>query len=495
MSDPFYRAFGEKFRGSRELIKSRLRVYLPFVNPLLEFYKEGKALDLGCGRGEWLELLQESGFDAQGVDLDDGMLAACRELGLKVQTHEAISFLENLPDASQVIVSGFHLVEHIPFPDLQALVQEALRVLKPGGLLILETPNPENIVVGTSNFYLDPTHKRPIPPALLAFIPEYFGCNIIKVLRLQESAELSKNNAPNLLNVLNGVSPDFAVVAQKDGPEQLLDATKPAFEAEYGLTLEELANRYQQQAEARSATSEAEYQVALAEARTVTSEAKARAALAEARSATSEAEYQVALAEARTVTSEAKARAALAEARSATSEAGKQAARFKAELDTIRIELHEVHQANHHHWQLAEARQLQIQALQNSTSWRLTAPFRKVINMANSSLQLPKTAKSKSKEKVKLMLAHTKLYINRRPRLKRAILNSPSLKFFAKWAMNRYPRFRNMAKNLMGIEGPHMNARSFDNLTSVRIMSSMSKSCSDITNINSVIFLQIPNEK
>ena len=416
MSDSFYKAFEEKFRGSRELIKSRLLVYLPFVNPLLEFYKEGKALDLGCGRGEWLELLQESGFDAQGVDLDDGMLAACRELGLKVQTHEAISFLENLPDASQVIVSGFHLVEHIPFPDLQALVQEALRVLKPGGLLILETPNPENIVVGTSNFYLDPTHKRPIPPALLAFIPEYFGCNIIKVLRLQESAELSKNNAPNLLNVLNGVSPDFAVVAQKDGPEQLLDATKPAFEAEYGLTLEELANRYQQQAEARSATSEAEYQVALAEARTVTTEAEARAALAEARSATSEAEYQVALAETRTVTSEAKARAALAEARSATSEAGKQAARFKAELDTIRIELHEVHQDNHHHWQLAEARLQQIQKIKSSPSWRVTKPLRWV----SSGIRVVTPATLKPK--VKVILQHAALYIGKRPRLKRIVL-------------------------------------------------------------------------
>lgn len=169
MNDGFYHAFEERFRGSRDLIKSRLRVYLPFVEPLRGLNKDAKAVDLGCGRGEWLELLQELKFDAQGVDLDDGMLKICREVGLKVQTIDAIAFLKKLPDASHVVISGFHIVEHIQFIDLQVLVQEALRVLMPGGILILETPNPENIIVGTSSFYLDPTHQRPIPPQLLSF--------------------------------------------------------------------------------------------------------------------------------------------------------------------------------------------------------------------------------------------------------------------------------------------------------------------------------------
>ena len=100
-------------------------VYLPFVAPFLGFCGVAKAVDLGCGRGEWLELLQELGFDAQGVDLDDGMLAACRERELKVQTGDAVAFLKGLPEASQAIVSGFHLAEHIPFADLQVLVAEA----------------------------------------------------------------------------------------------------------------------------------------------------------------------------------------------------------------------------------------------------------------------------------------------------------------------------------------------------------------------------------
>ena len=120
-------------------------------------------------------LLTEAGFNARGVDLDDEMLSPCRDRGLSVSVGDALSCLRDLPDASQVVVSGFHLVEHIPFSDLQMLIQEAMRVLKPAGLLILETPNPENLVVGTCSFYLDPTYPRPIPPGLLEFLPEVQG--------------------------------------------------------------------------------------------------------------------------------------------------------------------------------------------------------------------------------------------------------------------------------------------------------------------------------
>jgi glycosyltransferase involved in cell wall biosynthesis/SAM-dependent methyltransferase len=260
MPTNFYRAFEEKFRGPRELIKSRLRIYLPFLQPLQESFTPALAVDLGCGRGEWLELLNEVGFEAQGVDLDDGMLAACRELGLKVHTGDALAYLNALPDNSHAIVSGFHLAEHIPFRALQQLVAEALRVLKPGGLLILETPNPENLVVGTSNFYLDPTHQRPLPPPLLAFVPEHAGFKRTKVLRLQEADDLRNNPAPSLFGVLEGVSPDYAVVAQKDGPTGIYHALNAPFEVDYGLTLAVLAGRYQQLNEDRHTKAQSESQ-------------------------------------------------------------------------------------------------------------------------------------------------------------------------------------------------------------------------------------------
>lgn len=248
----FYRAFEDLHRGSRELIKSRLAVYLPFILPLKPFYGVCQGIDLGCGRGEWLQLMQENEIDLQGVDLDQGMLDAARERGLKVSHGDAIQSLQSLDSESQMLVTGFHLAEHLPFDLLQTLIQESLRVLQPGGLLILETPNPENIVVGTANFYLDPTHQRPIPFQLLSFMVEYYGFKKVKMLRLQEPEGLAGNNALSLLSVLNGVSPDYAVVAQKDGPSEIIAAIAPAFEADYGLSLESLANKYDQQIKAKA---------------------------------------------------------------------------------------------------------------------------------------------------------------------------------------------------------------------------------------------------
>lgn len=241
----FYRAFEERYRGSRELIKERLRVYLPFLTHFQEIDEESSAIDLGCGRGEWLELLAENGFDVLGVDLDEGMLAACEERNLPVEKKDALLALQELPDESRAIVSGFHIAEHLPFETLQQLVKEALRVLKPGGLLILETPNPENILVGTSNFYLDPTHQRPLPPQLLSFLPEYYGYARIKVLRLQESAEIRDSQRIFIRDIIDGVSPDYAVVAQKETCPQMMSLFEHEFNKEYGVTLDVLTTRYE----------------------------------------------------------------------------------------------------------------------------------------------------------------------------------------------------------------------------------------------------------
>lgn len=253
MSEGFYRAFEDEHRGTRALIKSRQSVYLPFIQPLIELYPESAALDLGCGRGEWLELLTETGFDAKGVDLDDGMLSVCRERGLQVQTKDAVTALKECADNSQAVVSGFHLAEHIPFDVLQTLVTESLRILKPGGLLILETPNPENIVVGTANFYLDPTHKQPIPPLLLSFLAEHLGFAQVKVIRLQGPVDLSLGRKLTVHDVLGGVSPDYAIVAQKFAPEEIVRQVSWAFKPEYGVTLGMLAGSYDQQIDVRLA--------------------------------------------------------------------------------------------------------------------------------------------------------------------------------------------------------------------------------------------------
>lgn len=256
MSDSFYRAFEDRHRGSRELIKSRLAAYLPFLVPLTTS-RTPTALDLGCGRGEWLELLGESGFVASGVDLDEGMLEACRDRGLNVKTEDAITALRAQPDASLALISAFHLVEHIPFDSVQELISQALRALEPGGILIMETPNPENLVVATSGFYMDPSHLRPIPPMLLEFVVEFAGFARQRIVRLQESPQLHQATHLDLMNVLNGASPDYSVVAQKAAELIVSAPFDPAFTASYGLDLATLAQRYQAQQDALRSQSQA----------------------------------------------------------------------------------------------------------------------------------------------------------------------------------------------------------------------------------------------
>jgi ubiquinone/menaquinone biosynthesis C-methylase UbiE len=244
VNSDFYRRFEDKYRGTREEIKRRQRVYFSFIQPLKSIYISCNVLDLGCGRGEWLELLKESGFEAKGIDLDEGMLSACNALGLSVEKRDVITYLQSLPDKSQTVISGFHIAEHLIFSDLQKMVAEGYRVLKPGGLLILETPNPENIVVGSTTFYLDPTHQHPLPPGLLSFVMEYYGFFRVKVIRLQESEGLLGKNNPNLSEVLGGVSPDYAVVAQKWAETELLNRFSEVFKKEYGLSLNTLVERF-----------------------------------------------------------------------------------------------------------------------------------------------------------------------------------------------------------------------------------------------------------
>lgn len=235
MNDGLYRAFEDKHRRAPEMLKSRERTYLPLIRPLKSLYPDARAIDLGCGRGEWLGVLVESGFDACGVDLDDGVVAECLVRGLNVSQQDAISALEALPDASQAVVTGLQLAEHLPLEALQVLVRQALRVLRPAGLLILETANPENPVVRSIPFHLDPAHRRPVPPLLLAFLPEYCGFRRVKLLALREAVPPSWCRSRSIHEVLDGTSADYAVLAQADANPAVLDSVAREFDLEQGV--------------------------------------------------------------------------------------------------------------------------------------------------------------------------------------------------------------------------------------------------------------------
>lgn len=184
--DPsFYLAFEDRFRGTPELIRERLSVYLPTLreNHLLQ-QADHRIIDLGCGRGEWLKLLREQGYNALGLDLSPVNTALCQEQSLDVLTGDAIAWLGAQPDNSISCITGFHIIEHLEFPVLRRLFEQAARALKPGGLLIFETPNAENLVTGATHFHTDPTHRHPLPPALTEFVADYYGFTNIEIRRL-----------------------------------------------------------------------------------------------------------------------------------------------------------------------------------------------------------------------------------------------------------------------------------------------------------------------
>jgi ubiquinone/menaquinone biosynthesis C-methylase UbiE len=184
-SDALYLAFEDAFRGPREEIKRRQSVYLTFLKEAQAGTPQLPILDLGCGRGEWLELLRDHDLTAHGRDHNSAMVACCRALGLDAEQREALGYLRNLPDSSLGAITCFHMIEHIPFDSVVFLLREGIRVLKPGGLLILETPNPKNLAVASYSFYLDPTHLKPLPPEMLRFFVEAAGFSDCQVLELQ----------------------------------------------------------------------------------------------------------------------------------------------------------------------------------------------------------------------------------------------------------------------------------------------------------------------
>jgi SAM-dependent methyltransferase/prefoldin subunit 5 len=216
--DAFYVAFEDQFRGSREDILNRLKVYLPLIAEANTGKPESPILDMGCGRGEWLELLQETGYTARGLDINRVMIEQCKARGLEVIEKDALSFLQSLPDSSLGAVTGFHIIEHLPFEYLLKLFGEAARVLQTGGLVIFETPNPQNVLVGSCSFYYDPTHRNPLPPVTIEYIAQFYGFSRVQILKLHPSEQNIIADNSELAQRFNEYfygSMDYAVIGFK----------------------------------------------------------------------------------------------------------------------------------------------------------------------------------------------------------------------------------------------------------------------------------------
>lgn len=158
-----YFVFEERFRGDRRDIKNRQSVFLDY------FESCKNVLDIGCGRGEFLELLKEAGIVAQGIDIDENMIEYCRSKGLDVLNSDAIKYLEGLEDKSLDGLFLDQVVEHLDPVYLINLLELCFKKLKYGYYIVIETVNPLSFI-SFSNFYIDLTHKRPIHPETLNFL-------------------------------------------------------------------------------------------------------------------------------------------------------------------------------------------------------------------------------------------------------------------------------------------------------------------------------------
>lgn len=181
--DPYevidYEDFENHFRGSRELIKERQLEYVSY------FANRKHVVDLGCGRGEFLELMKEHGIAATGVDLYKPFVDECLSQGLEVHHGDAIKYLEQCESVDGIFAG--QLVEHMKTAQILHLCQRAYEKLEKGGCLIIETPNPMSLAIFTHAFYIDPSHNKPVHPLTLQYFMQKSGFSNTQILFTENS--------------------------------------------------------------------------------------------------------------------------------------------------------------------------------------------------------------------------------------------------------------------------------------------------------------------
>ena len=183
-SDAFnYLGFEDRFRGSEGEIRARLIDYLPYFDGASE------VLDVGCGRGEFLQLMKERGIGARGLDLNPEMAEACRARGLEAATGDALSTLRALPDESLGGIIAVQVIEHLKPAYLSQFLQTAFFKLRPGAPLILETINPACWVAFFESYIRDLTHEQPIHPETLQYMLQASGFASVAVVYRSPIAE------------------------------------------------------------------------------------------------------------------------------------------------------------------------------------------------------------------------------------------------------------------------------------------------------------------
>lgn len=206
-----YLRFAERFRGSEDYVRHNQELYKPYFAGLTS------VLDIGCGRGEFLETMRDMGVPARGIDLGAESVGQCRQKGLQAEEADLFHYLAAQPDSEFDGIFCSQVVEHISPERLPEMIRLCAAKLRRGGVLAIETPNPECLAIFATHFYLDPTHTRPVPHQLLGFYMEEAGLGRLSVHHLSpavesmpELAELPENFRNRFFGGL-----DFAIIGRK----------------------------------------------------------------------------------------------------------------------------------------------------------------------------------------------------------------------------------------------------------------------------------------
>lgn len=198
--DDAYLAFEAKHRGPEGEIRERLAVHAELVQRSLGT-EPAPVLDIGCGRGELLEILRGLGVAARGVDANEHMIAACRAKGLDATHADCLEYLASLAAGSLGAATLCQVVEHLTLDQTLELFERLHRALRPGAICIVETPNVENLVTSAYTFHLDLTHARKFAGPALAHVLTVFGFEVV------DTVHLSPAPAAQQLRVLGGDDP------------------------------------------------------------------------------------------------------------------------------------------------------------------------------------------------------------------------------------------------------------------------------------------------
>jgi SAM-dependent methyltransferase len=203
--DVLYRRLEDSLRGGEAHVREDVAPYVALAA------EHQPVLDVGCGRGEFLAACRERGVPASGVDTNERSVSDLRERGFEVTLAAIPECFAPVADGSLGAVLAMHVVEHLPVDALFALFREASRVLRTGGLLMIETPNAESMAMSAGDFWRDPTHLAPRHPAALIVLAREHGFAIDELRAVHELPEgtriaIHPGDAPELQRVIHALN-------------------------------------------------------------------------------------------------------------------------------------------------------------------------------------------------------------------------------------------------------------------------------------------------